>query len=75
MSSRKMGTDAFGCLFGEEYSYYTDDPDNLFGKHAEGLVGRLIAVMNECEGRHTNTKVNLPFLPIKISTSNGDEGF
>lgn len=52
-TGKTMGMDAFGRLFGEEHYYSTDDPDNLFGTHAEGLVGRLVAVMNECEGRHT----------------------
>jgi hypothetical protein len=50
-TGKSLFLDAIGRLFGEEHYYATDNPDDLFGKHAEGFVGKLLTQLAECEGR------------------------
>ena len=50
-TGKSLFLDAIGRLFGEEHYYATDNPEDLFGKHAEGFVGKLVVQLSECEGR------------------------
>jgi len=52
-TGKTMLMDVIGRMFGAHHYYSTTDPEDLFGKHAEGYVGRLWIVMNEVDGKST----------------------
>jgi hypothetical protein len=43
----------FGRLFGASHFYSTANPEDLFGKHAEGCVQKLLVAIEETEGKRT----------------------
>jgi hypothetical protein len=44
---------ALKAIVGSKHFYETANPEDLFGKHAEGLVRKQIVVLNETEGKDT----------------------
>ena len=54
-TGKNMYMDTFGRLVGRTHYCSTTNPNDLFGKHAEGFVHKIIVVMNECEGKDTFT--------------------
>ena len=52
-TGKTMLMDAIGRVFGEHHFYSTTNPEDLFGTHAEGFVGKLWVNLNEVDGAST----------------------
>ena len=52
-TGKTMLMDAIGRVFGEHHFYSTTNPEDLFGTHAEGFVGKLWVNLNEVNGAST----------------------